>query len=59
MYGNNNEEKNVFRILIKQRGSCKQFGMTEEPAAKKSKLDETNSVLEQDSNIIYVMTQSI
>ena len=49
----------MFRILIKQRGSCKQFGMTEQPAAKKSKLDETNSVLEQDSNIIYVMTQSI
>ena len=33
--------------------------MTEEPAAKKFKLDEGNSVLEQDSNIIHVMTQSM
>ena len=45
--------------LTKQRGSCQQFGMTEEPAAKKFKLDEASSVLEQDSNIIHVMAKSM
>ena len=49
----------MFRIHGKERESYKQFGKIEEPATKKLKLDEANSELEEDSNIIYVTTQSM
>ena len=38
----------MFRILIKQHESYKQFGMTEELATKKFKLDEANFTREME-----------